>query len=243
MDPADPATWWSCMPALGHTVPEEAVRADFLSMDLAEFCRAYLNLWVPKVYGQQVIATADWVGCCDPGSQIAGDNVVFALDVAPESAWAAIAVAGARDDGLPHGEVIDHRAGDGWVVDRIVELRDRWGRRPVVLDPAGPAGALLPALHTAGIEPVSSTAREMAQACGALKSGAKDRTFRHLGQQVVTDALAGAATRQLLDAWAFRRRSSSCDISPLVALTLALWLLSTNTETAYTDEELMQSFG
>ena len=226
-DPGDPATWWSCMPALGHTVTEEAVQADYLSMDLPEFCRAYLNWWVPKAFGLQVIPAPDWESCADPASQIAGDAVVFALDVAPESSWASIAVAGPRADGLPHGEVIDHRAGDGWVVDRVLELRERWGRRPVVLDPAGPVGALLPALRAAGIEPVCVGARELAQACGALKSGAKEAGYRHTGQGLVADALAGAATRQLLDAWAFRRINSSCDISPLVALTLAFWGLST----------------
>jgi phage terminase large subunit-like protein len=44
-DPADPETWWGCMPALGITVTEETVRADFETMKLAEFRRAYLCQW------------------------------------------------------------------------------------------------------------------------------------------------------------------------------------------------------
>src|SRR5258708_1708633 len=47
-DPADPAAWYGCMPALGVTVSEETVRADFATMDLAEFRRAYLCQW-PEV--------------------------------------------------------------------------------------------------------------------------------------------------------------------------------------------------
>jgi hypothetical protein len=245
-DPEDPATWWSCMPALGYTVTEDAVRADWLSMkdtDLGGFCRAYLNSWVPSTYLQQVIPAADWAAVTDPHSQISGDWVVWCLDVSPGSATAAIAVAGPRSDGLAHGEVVDYREGDGWAVPRLVELQGRWGPRPLVIDPAGPAGALLPKLRAAGIVEHTKdrpdgllylmSGRDMAQACGALKSGAQAldadavRTWRHPGQQILDDALAGAAKRTLLDSWAWTRTSSSADICPLVALTGALWGLST----------------
>jgi len=60
-DPADPATWYGCMPALGITVSEETVRADFGTMDLAEFRRAYLCQW-PEVArpGWDVISQQAW---------------------------------------------------------------------------------------------------------------------------------------------------------------------------------------
>jgi phage terminase large subunit-like protein len=44
-DPADPATWRACMPALGHTVTEARIAAEFERLELADFCRAYLNWW------------------------------------------------------------------------------------------------------------------------------------------------------------------------------------------------------
>ena len=44
-DPEDEATWWSCMPALGHTIHPDAVRSMLDSMELAEFRRACLNQW------------------------------------------------------------------------------------------------------------------------------------------------------------------------------------------------------
>jgi hypothetical protein len=61
-DPADPATWWACMPALGRTVTEETVRADFETMALAEFRRAYLCQW-PDVAdaGWHVIPRDAWM--------------------------------------------------------------------------------------------------------------------------------------------------------------------------------------
>lgn len=49
------------MPALGHTVTVETVAADFQTMDLAEFRRAYLCQW-PEVAkpGWGVISQDAW---------------------------------------------------------------------------------------------------------------------------------------------------------------------------------------
>lgn len=241
----DPATWWTFMPALGFTTTEEIIQAERAKMTPAGFARAYGNLWVPARYGDQVIPADEWAACSDEESQITGTTYVLALDVAPGSSWGSIAVAGYRSDGVPHAEVVEHRGGDDWLVDRLVEIRKPLGKNvPVWLDPTSPAGALLADLRKAGIEPELVGAREMAQACGSLKSMTKAGSWRHIGQELLTDALAGAATRQLLDSWAFRRTSSSCDISPLVAVTLALHGLSVAPEKRErTEEELLASVG
>ena len=42
-DPADPETWRACMPALGATVSQDAVRADFEVLPRPEFIRGYLH--------------------------------------------------------------------------------------------------------------------------------------------------------------------------------------------------------
>jgi hypothetical protein len=47
--------------------------------------------------------------------------------------------------------------------------------------------------------------------------------LRHLNTAELNAAIHGAATRPLGDAWAWSRKSSGTDISPLVACTLALW--------------------
>lgn len=67
-DPADPATWRACMPALGITVSEETVRADFELMKLPEFRRAYLCQW-PEIAnpGWGAISAEDWAACIQEG--------------------------------------------------------------------------------------------------------------------------------------------------------------------------------
>jgi hypothetical protein len=60
-----------------------------------------------------------------------------------------------------------------------------------------------------------------------LYDAVAQRTLRHLGQPELSDAIAGGVKRPLGDLWAWSRKSSAVDISPLVAATLALWGAST----------------
>jgi hypothetical protein len=92
-----------------------------------------------------------------------------------------------------------------------------------VVDPAGPAGSLIAPLEAAGIEVLKPSARDAAQACGALYDAAMQGRLRHLGQPELNAALAGAKRRELGDMWAWARKNVTVDISPLVAVTLALW--------------------
>jgi phage terminase large subunit-like protein len=60
-DPADPAVWHQCMPALGHTVTEEAIRADHELMPAAAFSRAYLCQWAAdSATGWETFSADDW---------------------------------------------------------------------------------------------------------------------------------------------------------------------------------------
>jgi hypothetical protein len=72
-DPGSPATWRGCMPALGITVTEETVAADYQTMDEAEFRRAYLCQW-PEVAkpGWQAISADAWGACAAPGLRMGG---------------------------------------------------------------------------------------------------------------------------------------------------------------------------
>jgi phage terminase large subunit-like protein len=91
----DPHTWRSCMPALGHTVTEETVRASLASMPRREFERAFLNRWVASTV-DPAIPLDVWQALADPDAQRPA-SVVLAVDVSPGSRSAAIAAAGERD--------------------------------------------------------------------------------------------------------------------------------------------------
>jgi hypothetical protein len=222
-DPGDPATWWGCMPALGHTVTAARIRHEFERLELADFCRAYLNWWPSEIPADWLIITeADWRALADPYSA-AVDPVAFAADVTPERTHASIATAGLRPDGLGHAEVVDHRPGTSWVVGRLVELHEKWAPCAVVVDDTGPAGSLVAPLEAAGLEVLRPTTRARAAADGGFYDAVVERSLRYVPRPVLDAAVAGAATRPLGDAWAWARKGLSTDITPLVAVSLARW--------------------
>jgi phage terminase large subunit-like protein len=224
-DPEDPATWWSCMPALGHTVTEDAVRAEFEGMELAEFRRAFLNQWTDRITSS-VIPMQSWTACRDPESKRAGAPVL-SVDVSPDRSRSSVAYAALRADGLPMVQIVRYAPGTDWVVAEVDKLRQAKDAAAVVLDRAGPAGSLIPDFEAAGVRLTIMGAGDMVQACGALYDAVVTEQLRHTGQAELDAALRGADRRQLGDAWAWKRRTSTTDISPLVAATEALWGLST----------------
>lgn len=228
-DPGDPATWWACMPALGHTVTEEAVAGFYHSMKLPEFRRAFLNQWPDDSPDEWlVIPRADWDELLDEDSD-AGDVLVFSADVTPDRSMGAIVLAGRRPDGLIHVEVVESKRGTGWMLQRLIELNARWNPACIVVDERGAAAFLVPGLIEAGIHVVKPYAREVVAASAYLYDTVTDtKRLRHIGQPEFSSALAGAIKRPLGGGWAWSRTSSSVDISPLVALTNAVWGLELN---------------
>jgi hypothetical protein len=228
LDPADPATWWSCMPALGHTVTQEAVAGDFESMELGEFERAYLNRWTAQL-SEPVIPLAVWDGLADPADPAGSVSITF--DVAPDGRSAAIAAGWTRSDGLQHVDLVDHREGTDWLVGRLVEMDEKHEPASVTCDAVGPAAAFVQKLKNRGVVVETVTGQEHTRACGSLMDAVNSRSFRHSGRAAVHAALKGAARRPLGDSWAWTRKSSTSDICPLVALTLALRAASLNETT------------
>jgi phage terminase large subunit-like protein len=219
-DPAAESTWLRCHPAIGHTIDVAAVRAEFQSMELAEFERAFLNRWTEGVTAAPIPVTT-WDRRGVPDLHIDGE-VAFALDMAPDRAYTSIAVAGPAGE-TTGVELVDRRTGGDWVIGRVVQLWDRWSPIAFVVDMAGPASTFVPDLEAAGVRVIRTNSREMAQACGRMFDAVLNDKLAHRGQPELTAAVAGAAKRKLGDAWAFSRSASSVDISPLVAATLALW--------------------
>lgn len=225
---ADPSSWSRSNPALGIRIAHEHIEAERQSMDPRTFSVERLNVgdWPDLEHGATVIDLALWDALVDVASELA-DPVAFAFDVTPDRSMSTIAVAGTRPDGAAHIEVVDRRRGTGWLIARLAELVERHEAVGVVCDGAGPAGSLLHQLEEEGIEVVAVTGPEHARACGMIFDAVAERTLRHLGSTELRVALKGASRRPLGDAWAWSRKQSSVDISPLVACTLALWLSRT----------------
>jgi phage terminase large subunit-like protein len=219
-DPADRENWERANPGLDVRLSRDLLEDNFALMLPEDFAREHLGMWDETVGG--VISAQKWAAACDRESK-AGDSVAFAVDTTPDRGMTAIAVAGERPDGLIHVEVVDHRPGTEWVVERLLELQRRWWPDATLIDPSSAAGSLIPDLKAAGVDFDEVTIRGYAQACGQFYDAVMDSgTLRHLGQPELDAAVANAAQRPLSDAWAWSRKNAAGDISPLCAVTLAL---------------------
>lgn len=230
---SDPAMWAMANPGMGIRISEEHIGDERGALPPRQFAVERLGVgdWPATGDDGGVIALATWRALADSGS-VAVDPVCFAIDMPPDRSTATIAAAGKRPDGLRHIEVVDRRAGSHWVVDRAVELTRRHKHVGLVVDPKSPAASLIPDLNTRlNFEVTEVTANEHAQACGMLYDAATaaEPTLRHLGTSELDAAIKGAAKRTLGDAWAWARKSSAVDVSPLVAVTLANWGSATRT--------------
>lgn len=228
-------------PGLGLRISEDYIRQtemEALGGRGTAVQRLGVGLW-PRTDGLDgvVITPEAWGRCLDRESKITG-ALAFALDVDPIRSKASVCVAGVREDGLSHVEVLESRRGTGWIVEYLCERIERHHPIAVVLDGMSGAFALLPELTDAmkdrGLmatlrdqEVTVMGSREHGQACGLFFDAVEQLTVRHLGEPELSEALRGAVKRDMSDAWAWSRKNSTVNITPLVGCTLAYWAIQT----------------
>jgi hypothetical protein len=220
-------------PAVGYRLPIERTLNRLLTMGAFLYSRERLgvgdypsdrtDMW--KVIGEDV-----WRGLADPGAAI-DTAPVFAIDMTPERSHTAIGAAGLHKGGT-HVEVVEHRPGVGWALDRAEELHRAHKPAAWVIDPASPAATLIEKLEERlGVTVVQPKYKDTAAACGTFYDAVVEHSLSHIDQPPLTTALAGAQKRPLAgDGWAWARRNPGVDISPLMAVTLAKWGLGAEVE-------------
>jgi hypothetical protein len=217
-DRSDPETWRACMPALGITIGEETVRGNLETMPPLEFDRAFLN--IRSKSDRRKIPAALWVARKDDTSRLL-DPPAFAADVAWDRSHTTIAVAGRNTAGLLHGELVARKPGTGWAPEAIAALCRKYSTS-ITLDPFGPARTLVEPLERLGVDVDQVDTGRACAAAADLWDDIVEGRFVHLGDPLLDDAVAGAVDRPVGDAWTWGRKTSSADISPLVAVTHAV---------------------
>ena len=215
--PDDLEAWYRAMPGLGDWVTEESMQALYDDLGPELFAREGLCVWDPEPGGGDQIIPADlWSAAGRDGVKPA-TPVAYAVDVAPDGKWGSVAVS--------DGETVivtDNKPGTDWIVDALVDLTAAV-KGPVFLDPRSDTNALLLPLAAAGIDAVEVKSSEHAEACGGLLAAVLSGKLIHARHSALDAAVRGATRRPYGDAWAWNRRKSDVDISPLVAVTLARW--------------------
>lgn len=233
---ADREVWYQTNPGLGADRPsgiaEATIEDELGASGLGdEFPHERLGVWRPHAAeGARVIPAELWAELADTEADRPA-GAAFATVVNRDRTRAAIAYAGRRSDGLLQVGLVDWRAGTAWVVNRLVELRQRWAPVAVTVDTR--SEGLLLELEKAGIkvpenpdEPargdlIIPTASDTAAAYAMFVDTARAKGLRHADDAPVSTALTQAKTRPLAGGVTWDAKVG--EIGPLKAVTLALW--------------------
>lgn len=240
----DVGSWLRANPGAGIRISVEHMAREFASMGEKGFDRERLGVgnWPLPEGGWQIISRDAWDATLDDDSH-AGELMAFAAEITGDGKHGTVAVWSRRPDGLFHVEVVDYRPRTNWMAPRILELLGRYRTCAMVIDPSAVAGSLIAELTEKGVEVLTPTVREIAQACGQFyRAVTDDKSVRHLAQPELVTALAGVTKRKLADAWAWARAGEGVDITPLRAVTLAGWGWATRAH-LYDDYDPLDSIG
>lgn len=201
----------------------EVIEGERASMSDEGFGRERMGIWETSAT-KYVIDPESWESCADELS-VAKSRLVLGVDVNPERTVASVGLAGERDDGRLHLELVETRRGTAWLAGYIADLCQRNRISTVVVDKVSPAASLIDDLARRRVRVTATGATEMGVACAQLFDGVMDMRVVHINQPQLTAALAGARRRTIGQEglWGWNRRNASVDITPLVAVTLAAW--------------------
>lgn len=222
----DPETWARANPAYGVRISYEACVDDRAAMDDDQFRRERLGMWSTGG-AARVIDEVSWSAVADQASMPV-ERLTLAVDVSPDRSVAAVSLAGLRPDGLWHVELDEHRKGADWVAGFVAERAARNALHAVVVDElSGLTDRRNGRVYLKGTDVVvtlaSSEGRDMAMACGGFFDAVMSRKVRHTDQPQVNVSLSQAGKRPVGSGWAWNKKSTASDITPIVSQTLALW--------------------
>lgn len=217
----DPAVWARANPAYGIRITHESCADDRAAMDDEQFAMERLGMWFEALQKQTVFEPGKWEagarGERPAGVQLGALGVAVSMDLM----WSCVG-AGARSEDEVWVLPLQHGPGTGWVIDRCRELQERHGV-DIVIDGRGPGAVLIPHMEREGLRVRVASTADVLDACAEFDSLVRDGWLRHQDSPELNTAVDGAKRRTVGDRWAWGRKVSTSDISPLEAVTLAAW--------------------
>lgn len=205
--------------------PEATKRTEILCDWVTSRVEPYLDgaRWAEAADGPSLDDDGELV---DVGSTIADSSrMVMGIDVHREKRLtrSTIGVAGFRDDGRVHLELIAQRTGMTWVVKHAIAVREKTGINQIAIQTKGcDAADLVTLLTDAGFDIVDISATTLLTSASRLADRLREDKIRHRSQGPLNLAIANGTTKSLSGMPVWDRDASPVDIAPVVAVTNAL---------------------
>jgi hypothetical protein len=215
-------------PSIGHgsmTVADAI--SDIDSMEEAGYRTEVLCQWVTADVETYIDAT-EWSNRGDVESQLAADSrIVLAVDTSADRKMTYVAAAGWREDGMIHADLIAQRAGMLWAPAYIGEVCAKQGITEVALQTRGaPSSEFVTALEEMGLTVIRIEGSALGAVAGQLRDNIRDERLWHRQEEPLRLAVSGAVVRKLGEVRVWDRTSSPVDIAPLVAISEAVYGLT-----------------
>lgn len=224
-DRRDRVGWQQANPSLGYTITERAI-IGAMSDPEWEFRTEVLCQWFDGATAGP-FPSGTWTASTDASSQLdPNSRVVYCVDTSWDRSITRIAIAGFRLDGLPHVEIVASRPDQGWVIDWLLSEDRAFKPSGVVWQQnSAPVSSLGDELAKSGLPLIPWAATDLAKATGQFFDLVRSTPpgVYHRPQPALDIAANTAATKSNGDSWLWDRQKSAADISPLVAVTGALW--------------------
>jgi hypothetical protein len=229
----DPEYWAMANPSMGLRIADgrvlldpEVIGDDLTSMGLRKFLVE--DLCAPDYWPDPEMDAKEDVPFDPAAVQEAAlpdlplrDPVALGLDRSPDG-WTSLVAAGWHEDGTWGSETLYRRRGTDWVVPVLVQLTADYAPAVLVVDAAGPAGALVAKLQAAKMDPIVTGAPEMARAAQALVDDFEEGRYVPSGTDAPFNAAVEIARwRPIGDGGRGFARKGYGDITALVATALA----------------------
>lgn len=217
-------------PAFPHRVNERAILRNKKGLGADSVYREVFGLWDELTRQFSPVNGPLWAEGSDVGPTDGSRPDALAVDMSHDRE---ISVGACWSEGeSAHVEEVwaglDEAAAVDWIAGRA-------GRRiTVVIDGMSPAASMIPALKARGVKIHTSSAGDMARACGLVVAHVESGRLTHADQESVNEARANARKRAIGTAggWGYDRKDPASKIHPLVAVTLALLGASMKKKTA-----------
>lgn len=227
-DPADVAAFH---PAVGFLQNGKVLQASEVidqaqtTGSAAEYARAYGNR---ESRAARVIVAADaWeaLAAADQAAPVDPSGVVLSYDVAGDGMASTILATWRDPTGKPTTRVYLAGPGVAWVEDEVAAAVEAWPGVTVAADDGGHTRDVTARLQARGVEVAVLSARDFASATSRLLAGIRDHGFSHDGSRFLATQVSGVALRPSSDGTVISRRHSAGDVSGVVSLAAALWVI------------------
>lgn len=228
-------------PSLGYFQTWEWIKSvDLRNLSEDTYKRERLGVWADKLAGA-VIGPEVWARARTDADALAGVAVLkraMAVEVTRDRDLAVIAGAAELEDGRILVEIIEQRAGTGWLAEacRSISAKGKGHdfEAGVVVDGLSAASAVVPHIIAEGTPCSLANTRDLVEGTAEVfdrlthrtASGIPDPLLLHPGTSTFLDDAAATARRRLVGqsrtAWTWAEGPAAMTLAPLRAITLAV---------------------